>query len=84
MAGLSYLKNPMNHYECITPARMCAAASLASEVCASLSDVLGYLASGMSEAEILEDFPYLELGDLRASIAFAADFECKLMTAPSL
>lgn len=47
-------------------------------------DVLGYLASGMSEAEILEDFPYLEPEDLRASLAFAADFERKLMAVPSL
>lgn len=47
-------------------------------------DVLGYLASGMSEAEILEDFPYLEPEDIRASLAFAADLERKLMAVPSL
>jgi uncharacterized protein (DUF433 family) len=47
-------------------------------------DVLGYLASGMTEAEILADFPYLELEDIRASLAFAADFERKLMAVPSL
>lgn len=47
-------------------------------------DVLGYLASGMSEAEILEDFPDLSVEDLRASLAFAADFERKLMAVPSL
>ena len=47
-------------------------------------DVLGYLASGMSEAEILEDFPYLEPEDIRASLAFAADFERRLMAVPSL
>jgi uncharacterized protein (DUF433 family) len=34
-------------------------------------DVLGYLASGMTEAEILDDFPYLEAGAIRASLAFA-------------
>jgi uncharacterized protein (DUF433 family) len=38
-------------------------------------DVLEYLASGMSEAEILEDFPELELEDLRACLRFAADRE---------
>lgn len=47
-------------------------------------DVLGYLASGMSEAEILEDFPDLEPDDIRASLAFAADFERRLMAVPSL
>ncbi|MGI9189421.1 MAG: DUF433 domain-containing protein [Longimicrobiaceae bacterium] len=47
-------------------------------------DVLGYLASGMSEAEILQDFPYLEPEDIRASLAFAADFERKLMAVPTL
>jgi uncharacterized protein (DUF433 family) len=47
-------------------------------------DVLGYLASGMSEAEILEDFPDLEPEDIRASLAFAADFDRRLMALPSL
>lgn len=46
-------------------------------------DVLGYLAAGMSEAEILEDFPYLESEDIRASLAFAADIPRKLMGAPA-
>ena len=47
-------------------------------------DVLDYLASGMSDAEILADFPYLEPDDIRASLAFAADIERKLMAVPSL
>ena len=47
-------------------------------------DILGYLASGMSEAEILEDFPDLEPEDIRASLAFAADFERRLMVVPGL
>lgn len=47
-------------------------------------DILGYLASGMSEAELLEDFPDLEPQDIRASLAFAADFERRLMAVPSL
>ncbi|HEX8363262.1 MAG TPA: DUF433 domain-containing protein [Longimicrobium sp.] len=33
-------------------------------------DILDYLASGMTEAEILADFPYLEAEDIRASLAF--------------
>lgn len=36
-------------------------------------DVLEYLASGMSKAEILEDFPYLTHEDITACLAFAAD-----------
>jgi uncharacterized protein (DUF433 family) len=45
-------------------------------------DVLDYLASGMSEDEILRDFPDLTREDIRASIAFAADRERRLMVAP--
>ena len=45
-------------------------------------DVLDYLASGMSEAEILRDFPDLTREDIRACLAFAADRERKLVSAP--
>jgi len=38
-------------------------------------DVLDYLASGMTEAQILEDFPALTETDIRACLAFAADAE---------
>ena len=41
-------------------------------------DVLDYLASGMSEVEILRDFPDLTADDLRVCLAFAADRERKL------
>jgi uncharacterized protein (DUF433 family) len=47
-------------------------------------DILGYLASGMSQEEILADFPYLEVEDIRASLAFAADFERRFVAEPSL
>ena len=40
-------------------------------------DVLEYLASGMTEAEILADFPDLTEADIRACLAFAADRERK-------
>ena len=43
-------------------------------------DVLDYLASGMTEAEILADFPELEPEDIRACLAFAADRERKLVS----
>jgi uncharacterized protein (DUF433 family) len=41
-------------------------------------DVLEYLASDMTEEEILEDFPDLTHEDIRACLAFAADRERKL------
>ena len=41
-------------------------------------DVLDYLASGMSETEILRDFPDLTRGDIHACLAFAADRERRL------
>jgi uncharacterized protein (DUF433 family) len=45
-------------------------------------DILEYLASGMSEDEILADFPDLTREDIRASLAFAADRERKLVSIP--
>ncbi|WP_340103462.1 DUF433 domain-containing protein [Rhodohalobacter sp. 8-1] len=41
-------------------------------------DILEYLASGMKEEEILDDFPELKKEDIRASLQFAADRERKL------
>jgi uncharacterized protein (DUF433 family) len=45
-------------------------------------DILEYLAAGMSEEEILADFPDLTREDIRACLAFAADRERKLVSAP--
>jgi uncharacterized protein (DUF433 family) len=49
----------------------------------SVYDVLDYLASGMSEEEILGDFPDLTQEDLRACLAFAADRERRLTSIPA-
>jgi uncharacterized protein (DUF433 family) len=38
-------------------------------------DVLGYMAAGMSQQEILADFPSLTETDILACLAFAADGE---------
>jgi uncharacterized protein (DUF433 family) len=38
-------------------------------------DVLGYLAAGMTENEIVRDFPDLEIADIRATLAYAAERE---------
>jgi uncharacterized protein (DUF433 family) len=48
----------------------------------TVSDVLEYLAAGMSEAEILQDFPSLSEESIHACLAFAADRERKLATSP--
>ena len=45
-------------------------------------DVLEYLASGMSEDDILADFPDLTREDIRACLAFAADRERRLVSLP--
>jgi len=45
-------------------------------------DVLEYLASGMSEEEILRDFPDLTAEDIRACLAFAADRERRFVSIP--
>lgn len=45
-------------------------------------DILQYLASGMSQEEILADFPDLTADDIRAALAFAADCERRLFSAP--
>jgi uncharacterized protein (DUF433 family) len=37
-----------------------------------VTDVLGMLAEGVSEKEILEDYPYLETEDIRACLLYAA------------
>lgn len=46
-------------------------------------EVLEYLASEMTEDEILQDFPDLTRADLKACIAFAADRERRLVTVPA-
>ncbi len=38
-------------------------------------DVLEYLASGMSNEEILDDFPYLQKEDILACLSYAANKE---------
>ena len=44
----------------------------------SVYDVLSMLSSGMTNEEILQDFPELELADILAVLAFAADREHKV------
>lgn len=44
-------------------------------------DVLGYLGSGMTQDEILDDFPSLEREDVLAALQYAADRERRLTAA---
>ena len=46
-------------------------------------DVLEYLAGGMTEAQVLADFPGLRPEDIRACLAFAAARERRLANSPA-
>lgn len=46
----------------------------------AVSDVLGWLAAGMSHEQILSDYPELTEEDIRACLAYAADRERRLLT----
>ena len=47
----------------------------------TVTDVLEYLANGMSEDEIIADFPDLSHEDILATLAFAAQREQRLFSA---
>jgi uncharacterized protein (DUF433 family) len=49
----------------------------------TVGDILSYLAGGMSEDEILADFPQLSRDDIRACLAFAAERERRLASDPA-
>jgi len=44
-------------------------------------DVLSYLAAGMTEEELLNDFPYLTRDDIRACLTYAAEREHRMLVA---
>lgn len=46
----------------------------------SVYDILDMMAEGLSESEIIEDFPELETADFRTCLAFAASREHNLYT----
>jgi uncharacterized protein (DUF433 family) len=50
----------------------------------TVGDVLGNLAAGSTEAELLEDFPQLSHEDVLACLAFAAEREKRLITSPAV
>ncbi len=46
----------------------------------TVSDILEYLAGGMSQEELLTDFPDLGAEDIRAALGFAAERERRLFS----
>ncbi len=49
----------------------------------TVTDILEYLAGGMTEAQILADFPSLREEHIRAVLAFAAERERRLVIPPA-
>ena len=49
----------------------------------TVGDVLGYLAGGMSEEQILGEFPQLTSDDIRACLAYAAERERRTLGVPA-
>jgi len=49
----------------------------------TVGDVLGYLAAGMSDAQLLADFPQLTGDDIRTCFAYAAERERRTATTPA-
>lgn len=49
----------------------------------TVGEVLGHLAGGMSEDELLADFPQLVREDVLACLAFAAERERRLLVFPA-
>jgi uncharacterized protein (DUF433 family) len=48
----------------------------------AVADVLGWLAAGMSYEQIISDYPEITRDDILACLAYAADRERRLVTAP--
>jgi uncharacterized protein (DUF433 family) len=49
----------------------------------SVGDVLGYLAGGTSEEQLLREFPQLTRDDVRACLAYAAERERRTLGIPA-
>jgi uncharacterized protein (DUF433 family) len=49
----------------------------------TVGDVLGYLAGGMTEVDLLADFPQLTHDDIRACLAYAAERERRTLSIPA-
>jgi len=78
---VSWLRTPVDYQDIITiePGKMGGKPCIRG-LRITVYDVLDYLASGMTDAEILADFPDLRASDIRAALAFAADRERRLLS----
>ena len=47
----------------------------------SVSDILGWLAAGLSEFDIIKDYPDLKSEDIKAALSYAADREHRIRIA---
>ena len=47
----------------------------------SVSDILGWLAAGLSEFDIIQDYPDLNPEDFKAALSYAADREHRIKIA---
>lgn len=48
----------------------------------SVGDILGYLAGGMTDEELIKEFPQLTREDIRACLAYAAERERRTLSTP--
>jgi len=49
----------------------------------SVGDILGFLATGMTVTEVVEEYPPLNSEDVLACLAYAADREVRTVTFPA-
>lgn len=49
----------------------------------TVGDVLGYLAGGMTEGDLMSEFPQLSSDDIRACLAYAAERERRTIGIPA-
>lgn len=64
--------NAPNHPRIVSDPEICGGKPTVAGTRVRVTDVLAMLAEGVGEAEILADFPYLTVEDVRACLAFAA------------
>lgn len=66
--------DPMKHADRITfNPNQCGGRPCIRNMRIRVKDILDLLAAGVPETEILNDFPYLEPDDIRASLEYAAN-----------
>lgn len=49
----------------------------------TVGDILGYMAGGMSEEQMIAEFPQLTTEDIRACLAYAAERERRTLGVPA-